>query len=179
MTPTHATKAGVRYRYYISTALIQGETNKEPTLSRVPAAEIEQLVIAAVRQLGRATAHERNGTPEPNDKDLISTQVARVDVKSDHLAIRLAITPEQQSGKKVESDILNHDDDRDRPQHHNLVQTDAIVLTVPWKKQPARRPREIILPVPVSPRRDKRPSAPRPVPSSSNRSPKVGNGSRN
>jgi hypothetical protein len=54
------------------------------------------------------TAHERNGTPEPNDKDLISTQVARVDVESDHLAIRLAITPEQQSGKKVESDVLNH-----------------------------------------------------------------------
>src|SRR6202790_33575 len=79
MTPTHATKAGVRYRYYISTALIQGETNKAATLSRVPAAEIEQLVVAAVRQHVRATAHERNGTPEPNDKDLISTQVARVD----------------------------------------------------------------------------------------------------
>jgi hypothetical protein len=30
-------------------------------------------------------------------------------------------------------------------------------LTAPWKKQPARRLREIILPVPVSPRRDKRP----------------------
>jgi len=100
MTPTHATKAGVRYRYYISTALIQGETNKAATLRRVPRlAEIEQLVIAAVRQHGRATAHERNGTPEPNDKDLISTQVARVDVKSDHLAIP-ACHPRQNS--KVE-----------------------------------------------------------------------------
>ena len=46
MTPTHATKAGVRYRYYISTALIQGQKNKAATLSRVPAAEIEQLVVA-------------------------------------------------------------------------------------------------------------------------------------
>jgi len=153
MTPTHATKAGVRYRYYISTALIQGETNKAATLRRVPAAEIEQLVIAAVRQLGRATAQERNGPPEPNDKDLISTQVARVDVKSDHLAIQLAITPEQQSRTR------DQDDERDRSQHRNLAQTDALtnVLTVPWKKQPARRPRGIILPVPVSPRRDKRP----------------------
>jgi hypothetical protein len=159
MTPTHATKAGVRYRYYISTALIQGETNKAATLSRVPAAEIERLVVATVRQHRRTTARERNGAPEPNDKDLISTQVARVDVKPDHLAIRLAITPEQQSGKTVESDVLNHDDDRDRSQHHNLVQTDARtnILTVPWNKQPARRPREIILPVPASPRPDKRP----------------------
>jgi site-specific DNA recombinase len=159
MTPTHATKAGVRYRYYISTALIQGQTSKAATLSRVPAAEIEQLVVATVRQRVRATAHERNGTPEPNDKDLISTQVARVDVKSDHLVIRLAITPEQQSGKKVESDVLNHDHDRDWSKHRSFVQTDALtnVLTIPWKKTPAKRPREIIPPVPVSPRPDKRP----------------------
>src|SRR3984893_11896977 len=125
MTPTHATNAGVRYRYYISTALVQGQTNKAATLSRVPAAEIDQLVVAALRQHVRATAHERNGTPEPNDKDLISTQVARVDVKSDHLVVRLAITSEQQSGKKVESDVLNQDDDKDRSQHHiSVVQTD-------------------------------------------------------
>ncbi len=163
MTPTHATKAGVRYRYYISTALIQGQTNKAATLSRVPAAEIEQVVVATVRRHVRAAAHERNGapdTPELNDKDLISTQVARVDVKSDHLVIRLANPLEQQSGHKVESDVLNHDDDRDRSQHHiSVLQTSAStnVLTIPWKKTPARRPREIIPPVPVSPRPDKRP----------------------
>jgi site-specific DNA recombinase len=159
MTPTHATKAGVRYRYYISTALIQGETNKAATLSRVPAAEIEQLVVATVRRHGRATAHERNGTHEPNDKDLISTQVARVDVKSDHLVIRLAIPREQQVGKKVEADVLNHDGDGDRSEHRTLVQTDALanVLTIPWKKPLARRPREIILPISVSPPPDKRP----------------------
>ena len=158
MTPTHATKAGVRYRYYISTALIQGQTNKAAKLSRIPAAEIEQLVVAKVRQHVRATAHERNGAPdipELNDKDLISTQVARVDVKSDHLVVRLAFT----SGKKV-ADVLNHDDDGDRSQHHvSVAQTDAStkVLTIPWKKTPARRPREIIPPGPVSPRPDQRP----------------------
>jgi hypothetical protein len=39
------------------------------------------------------------------------------------------------------------------------VQTDALtnVLTIPWKKPPAKRPREIIPPVPASPRPDKRP----------------------
>jgi hypothetical protein len=75
-------------------------------ISRIPAAEIEQVVVAAVRQHVRATAHERNGahdTPELNDKDLISTQVARVDVKSDHLVVRLAFTSEQQSGKKSDA----------------------------------------------------------------------------
>jgi site-specific DNA recombinase len=136
MTPTHATKAGVRYRYYISTALIQGQTNKAATLNRVPAAEIEQLVAATVRRHVRATAHECNGapdTPELNDKDLISTQVARVDIKSDHLVVRLAVTSEQETGKKV-ADVLSHDDDRDRSQHHiSVTQTGAStnVLTIP------------------------------------------------
>jgi hypothetical protein len=59
----------------------------------------------------------------------------------------------------VESDVLNQDDDRDRSQHYSVVQTDAStnVLTIPWKKTPAGRPREIIPPVPLSPRPDKRP----------------------
>jgi hypothetical protein len=160
MTPTHVTKAGVRYRYYISTALIQGQTNKAATFSRVPAPEIEQLVVASVRQHVRATAHERNGAHhivELNDKDLISTQVARVDVKSDHLVVRLAMTSGQQNGETTESDVLNHDDDSDRSQHHiGSAQADAStnVLTIPWKKSPSKLPREIIPPVTVSPRLD-------------------------
>jgi hypothetical protein len=90
MTPTHATKAGVRYRYYISAVLNQGQATKAAKVNRVPAAEIEQLIIARVRQQMRAGARERDHMPENpelNDKDLISTYVARVDVNPDHLAI--------------------------------------------------------------------------------------------
>ena len=41
MTPTYAVKKGVRYRYYISAALIQGHADQAAKLNRVPAAEIE------------------------------------------------------------------------------------------------------------------------------------------
>src|SRR5260370_25815518 len=102
------------------TALNQGKKKKAGKLNRTPAAEIEQLVVSTVRHHFRATDNERNGTPELNDKDLISTQVARVDAKSDHLVVRLAITSEQQSEKNV-ADALNHDDDGDRAQHHMTV----------------------------------------------------------
>jgi DNA invertase Pin-like site-specific DNA recombinase len=163
MTPTHATKAGVRYRYYISTALIQGQKSNAATLSRVPAAEIEQLVVATVRQHVRTPAHKRDyehDTPELNDKHLISTHVARVDVKSDHLVVRIATMSEQQSGEKVETNVLNHHDGSDRSENQ-IAQTDAStnVLRIPWKKMPAKRPREIIPPVSVSvsPQPDKRP----------------------
>ena len=36
MTPTYAVKKGVRYRYYISAALIQGQSDKAANLDRVP-----------------------------------------------------------------------------------------------------------------------------------------------
>jgi site-specific DNA recombinase len=42
MIPTHATKAGVRYRYYVSTPVLHGEakTVSAGSVSRVPAGDI-------------------------------------------------------------------------------------------------------------------------------------------
>src|SRR5215831_9395225 len=37
MTPSHAVKNGVRYRYYISAPLIQGQPKKAAKLKRIPA----------------------------------------------------------------------------------------------------------------------------------------------
>src|SRR5277367_3559289 len=50
MIPTHATKAGVRYRYYVSTRVLHGEakTAKAGSVARVPAAEIEDAIIKSL-----------------------------------------------------------------------------------------------------------------------------------
>src|SRR3982075_1862450 len=47
MVPTHATKAGVRYRYYISLPHLYGEskTASVGSVSRVPASDIEDTVV--------------------------------------------------------------------------------------------------------------------------------------
>src|SRR5205807_2928296 len=50
MSPTHATKLSVRYRYYVSHALLQMRTEDAGSVSRVPAPEIEARVVEAVRQ---------------------------------------------------------------------------------------------------------------------------------
>jgi site-specific DNA recombinase len=50
MTPTHAVKKTTRYRYYISHPLVTQARARSPAGLRVPAAEIEQLVIT---RLGR------------------------------------------------------------------------------------------------------------------------------
>src|SRR6267378_2098808 len=52
MIPTHATKAGVRYRYYVSTPVLHGEakTASAGSVSRVPAADIEDIIVKFLKE---------------------------------------------------------------------------------------------------------------------------------
>jgi site-specific DNA recombinase len=56
LTPSHASKNGRRYRYYISRRLIERDTD-DPTGWRLPALEIEGAVIAALEAWLRNTQH--------------------------------------------------------------------------------------------------------------------------
>lgn len=48
MTPSHAVKKGVRYRYYVSKSLVTEGVKAERTGQRIPAPHIEALVAARV-----------------------------------------------------------------------------------------------------------------------------------
>jgi hypothetical protein len=52
MTPTHATKAGIRYRYYVSLPCLHGEarTAKVGSITRVPAPDIEEIVVKSLNE---------------------------------------------------------------------------------------------------------------------------------
>src|SRR3981189_1866258 len=52
MIPTHATKAGIRYRYYVSTRVLHGEakTASAGSISRVPAIDIEDILIKSMKE---------------------------------------------------------------------------------------------------------------------------------
>ena len=52
MVPTHATKAGIRYRYYVSTPFLHGEakTASAGSVSRVPAPDIEDIVVKFLKE---------------------------------------------------------------------------------------------------------------------------------
>src|SRR3984957_7681596 len=52
MVPPHATKAGVRYRYYVSLPHLQGEskTASVGSVSRVPASEIENIIVKSLNE---------------------------------------------------------------------------------------------------------------------------------
>jgi site-specific DNA recombinase len=53
MVPTHATKAGVRYRYYVSLPHLHGEskTASVGSVSRIPATEIEDIIVKSLNGL--------------------------------------------------------------------------------------------------------------------------------
>ena len=149
MTPSYAVKNAVRYRYYISAMLIQGQPDKAAKLNRVPATEIEKLILSAVRKhLAGNNKMGAEGHHSFNDKELISAHVARVDVKRDHLAIQLSAKSERDNMAQEP----RYSAEQDQPVHR-----DPHVLVVPWKKTSSRRPREIILPASTSSHPDLRP----------------------
>jgi DNA invertase Pin-like site-specific DNA recombinase len=56
MTPTHASKKGTRYRYYVSPGLVRGGQREMPRGWRVPAGDLERLVEERLRQFLQSNA---------------------------------------------------------------------------------------------------------------------------
>ena len=63
MTPSHARKGGMKYRYYLSSALLHGAANRAGSVSRVRAAEIEALVIRTLREHLKPPTTDRRSEP--------------------------------------------------------------------------------------------------------------------
>ena len=127
MVPTHATKAGVRYRYYVSTPFLHGEakTASAGSLSRVPAAEIEGTVVRSLKEYlaGKSDASTPGNLPW-GDRSTLAKLIAGIVVHRDRLVLRLK------------------SDDRDEASDRS----DDPSLTIPWQKPPSKRSRRILLP---------------------------------
>ena len=78
MSPTHSNKRGVRYRYYVSHALLQKRKTGAGEVPRVPAPEIEALVLDGVRKQIASSKAE----PAMTDRELIERHVERLTIKS-------------------------------------------------------------------------------------------------
>jgi site-specific DNA recombinase len=85
MTPSHSNKLGVRYRYYVSHALIQGRKRQAGSVRRIPAVEIEDLVLRAVR----LNLSSRDPENVPSDQQAIVAQIDKITVKRDAIEIQL------------------------------------------------------------------------------------------
>jgi site-specific DNA recombinase len=116
MIPTYATKNRVRYRYISQP--IRRTISEEPvgSVARVPAGEIEALVVKTARD---QLAANNGRPPDISDHDAVANWIERVEVQNKRLAIK-----------------LKADDPSSRSE----------VIFVPWTKPPMRRFREVIQP---------------------------------
>jgi hypothetical protein len=127
MVPTHASKAGVRYRYYVSTPCLHGEakTASVGSVSRVPAADIEEIIVKFLNErLAAKRDKSTAGAVRLGDHDDLAQLVAGVVVQKDRLIVRF------------KSDRA--DEGSDSP--------DDRLLTIPWQKPPSKKSRQILLP---------------------------------
>jgi site-specific DNA recombinase len=82
MAPTHTIKKGIRYRYYVSRALLEGRQSEVGSVGRVSAPDIEHLVVKALR-----TTIEAN--QDQLDKDMITQHVERVIIHSAEIELTI------------------------------------------------------------------------------------------
>jgi site-specific DNA recombinase len=135
MIPTHATKAGIRYRYYASAPVLNGEakTASAGSVSRVPAADIEDTILKSLAQFAAQRDGSTSNVLQLRDRDALVQLVAGIVVQTDKLVVRL---------KSIHTEEPDRSDDRS--------------LTIPWQKSPSKRSRRILLPHSTS-RRDLQP----------------------
>jgi site-specific DNA recombinase len=139
MVPTHATKSGIRYRYYVSLPHLHGEskTVSVGSVSRIPANDIEAVVVKSLHEhfIARKEKPAASSGTKVSSRKVLQDSIARIDVHEDHLAIRLKSADDEESSNT----------------------TDVHLLSIPWQKPPSKRARQILLPHGV-PRNEVRPT---------------------
>jgi DNA invertase Pin-like site-specific DNA recombinase len=82
MGPSHTRKKGRKYRYYISSCLLQGRRDQAGSISRVPAVEVESAITAALRKM-------TDVDKSLDDNDLLRSTVERVEIRKSELAVSI------------------------------------------------------------------------------------------
>jgi site-specific DNA recombinase len=83
MTPSHSRKKGVRYRYYVSQAVLQSRKGEAGQVFRVPAPEVEAVIARFLR--------DRCGDQQTDLRSLIEAQVAKITIEVDSISVELAV----------------------------------------------------------------------------------------
>jgi DNA invertase Pin-like site-specific DNA recombinase len=138
MIPTHATKSGIRYRYYVSLPHLKGasKTVSVGSVSRIPGTDIEDIIVKSVNEHLVALHDQPTSTSaHADDRGVIAEQVTRIDVHKDRLIVRF---------KSAGTEEGSHS-------------TDGQLLSIPWQKSPSRKSRQILIPRGV-PRNEVRPT---------------------
>lgn len=129
MSPTHTNKREIRYRYYVSQAILQRRPNEAGSVARIPAADMEVLVIEALRKRNDEESEE-NKVPFPKsvvaESDLIRRYVDRIVVRPQAIEIHLRNT---------------HPANKGRGAKHSRISS---IISVPWSATASRAEKGIL-----------------------------------
>jgi site-specific DNA recombinase len=136
MSPSHATKGGRRWRYYVSQAVLQGRQHGAGSVARVPALEIERRVTEAVR--AASPASNRQGWHERRQRKAAghgaSTDSPAVRPSDYDAQLRAAIERVVMSRTTIEIELAEGMAGEDQNR----------ILIIPWTPPSPHRRREII-----------------------------------
>lgn len=153
LTPTWSVKKGTRYRYYVSTSLVKGGSKANSTRRRIPAGNLETIVMARLRRLlssrgelldaiegasigrtgqgqliqrGRKLAEELGRTPEKN-RTTVTALVRRVEIGAD--SVKIDVSQDRLAALLgSEREEVAHNEPID-PSDHILALTATVQLT--------------------------------------------------
>jgi DNA invertase Pin-like site-specific DNA recombinase len=85
MTPSFTTKRDVRYRFYVSTALLKGRKQEAGTLPRISGPDLEAAVLRALNEDQAMLSDKDSST----DREIVNKIVGRIDVGKNSIRIGL------------------------------------------------------------------------------------------
>jgi site-specific DNA recombinase len=152
LTPSYAVKKGTRYRYYVSASLIRGARRRHSPGWRIPAGDLESLVINRLRafltepaaildvlddeshtgsrqseliECGRRIAEDIGALAPDKIKATLTTLLCRVAVNVDRIEIKISQRRLAQMLAGQSSDLTTQDQSQERESH------EIVTLTVP------------------------------------------------
>jgi site-specific DNA recombinase len=132
MSPSYSTKNGVRYRFYVSSALLRGRKTEAGSVARVTAVNIERAVLAALEQNRESLAGKTEPVP--------ISAIERVVIAADQLLITIADTEANNAPSEIQLPwLIKHRDssptiegDTTSETNHNEALIQAIVRAHAW-----------------------------------------------
>jgi hypothetical protein len=115
MSPSHTNKAGARYRYYVSQAVLQKKPQATGLIGRVPAAEVEALVMTALRNHLQASGTDPQTIG--NERELVEYHLEQVTLTPKHIKLQL----------RQDVEAPDHANDSQTPPNERLK-----LIAIPW-----------------------------------------------
>jgi site-specific DNA recombinase len=162
MSPSHASKRGTRYRYYVSRSLIDGAAKTSESGQRIPAVALEALVTRSVREwlADSSKVHQFTRSEVPDaigQKRLIvravkfATEWNDLSANDVHAFIRAVTARTQVHAERIEValdrgrllrwlDGKQQDEDGSTGRDRSASQSDSVVISIRYVSgAPARR----------------------------------------